>query len=55
MQPAHICGSLRSTGKVIGQIYLAQSEPTEHLTCELGCVLHPAYRAGATAPKPRPP
>jgi [ribosomal protein S5]-alanine N-acetyltransferase len=35
---------LRSAGKVIGQIYLKQIEPPEHLTCELGYVLSPAYQ-----------
>ena len=35
---------LRSTGKVIGQIYLRQIEPPEHLTCELGYILSPAYQ-----------
>ena len=35
---------LRSTGKVIGQIYLKQIEPPEHLTCELGYILSPAYQ-----------
>jgi RimJ/RimL family protein N-acetyltransferase len=36
--------ALHSTGKVIGQIYLKQIEPPEHLTCELGYVLNPAYQ-----------
>jgi RimJ/RimL family protein N-acetyltransferase len=35
---------LRSADKVIGQIYLKQIEPLEHLTCELGYILHPAYQ-----------
>ena len=35
---------LRSTGKVIGQIYLKQIEPPEHLTCKLGYILSPAYQ-----------
>ncbi len=35
---------LRSAGKVIGQLYLQQIEPLEHLTCELGYILSPAYR-----------
>ncbi len=36
--------ALRSTGKVIGQVYLEQIEPLEHLTCELGYILSPAYQ-----------
>ena len=36
--------ALRSTGQVIGQIYLEQIAPTEHLTCELGYILHPAHQ-----------
>jgi len=35
---------LNAAGKVIGQIYLKQIEPPEHLTCELGYILHPAYQ-----------
>ncbi len=35
---------LNATGKVIGQLYLKQIEPLEHLTCELGYILHPAYQ-----------
>ena len=35
---------LRSMGKVIGQLYLKLIEPTEHLTCELGYILSPAYQ-----------
>lgn len=35
---------LNVTGKVIGQLYLKQIEPLEHLTCELGYILHPAYQ-----------
>lgn len=35
---------LRSTGKMIGQLYLAQITPLEHLTCELGYILSPAYQ-----------
>lgn len=35
---------LRATGKVIGQIYLQQIAPPEHLTCELGYILSPAYQ-----------
>jgi len=35
---------LRSAGKVIGQLYLKQIEPAEHLTCELGYILSPAYQ-----------
>ena len=31
-------------GKVIGQLYLKLIEPTEHLTCELGYILSPAYQ-----------
>lgn len=42
--PHFWAAELRSTGKVIGQVYLAQSEPAEHLTCELGYILHPAYQ-----------
>jgi ribosomal-protein-alanine N-acetyltransferase len=42
--PHFWAGELRSTGKVIGQIYLKQVEPAEHLTCELGYVLNPAYQ-----------
>lgn len=34
----------RLTSKVIGQLYLKQVEPPEHLTCELGYILHPAYQ-----------
>ncbi len=36
--------ALRDTDKVIGQIYLKQIEPPEHLTCELGYILSPAYQ-----------
>lgn len=36
--------ALRATGKVIGQLYLKQIEPPEHLTCELGYILSPAYQ-----------
>jgi RimJ/RimL family protein N-acetyltransferase len=36
--------ALRNAGKVIGQIYLKQVEPLEHLTCELGYILSPAYQ-----------
>ncbi len=36
--------ALRSTGRVIGQVYLAQLDPAEHLTCELGYILSPAYQ-----------
>ena len=35
---------LRGAGKVIGQLYLKQIEPSEHLTCELGYILHPSYQ-----------
>ena len=35
---------LRGAGKVIGQLYLKQIEPAEHLTCELGYILHPSYQ-----------
>jgi [ribosomal protein S5]-alanine N-acetyltransferase len=35
---------LRSAGKAIGQIFLKQIEPLEHLTCELGYILNPAYQ-----------
>ncbi len=35
---------LPGTGKVIGQLYLKQIEPDEHLTCELGYILSPAYQ-----------
>ena len=35
---------LRSTGKLIGQLYLKQIEPAERLTCELGYILSPAYQ-----------
>ncbi len=35
---------LRSTGQVIGQVYLAQLDPAEHLTCELGYILSPAHQ-----------
>ncbi len=33
-----------ATGRQIGQIYLKQVEPLEHLTCELGYILNPAYQ-----------
>lgn len=36
--------ALKTTGKVIGQIYLAQIDPPEHLTCELGYIMSPAYQ-----------
>jgi [ribosomal protein S5]-alanine N-acetyltransferase len=48
--------ALRGTGKAIGQVYLRQIEPAEHLTCEPGYILHPAYQhqgygaAAAAAP-----
>jgi RimJ/RimL family protein N-acetyltransferase len=35
---------LREANKVIGQLYFKQIEPSEHLTCELGYILHPAYQ-----------
>lgn len=35
---------LAAAGKVIGQLYLQQTEPAEHLTCELGYILNPAYQ-----------
>ena len=35
---------LRGAGKVIGQLYLKQIEPAEHLTCELGYILSPSYQ-----------
>jgi RimJ/RimL family protein N-acetyltransferase len=35
---------LREANKVIGQLYFQQIEPTEHLTCELGFILNPAYQ-----------
>lgn len=35
---------LQAAGKVIGQVYLKQIEPAEHLTCELGYILNPAYQ-----------
>jgi ribosomal-protein-alanine N-acetyltransferase len=35
---------LRSAEKMIGQLYLKQIEPLEHLTCELGYILNPAYQ-----------
>jgi len=35
---------LHSVGKVIGQLYLKQIEPAEHLTCELGYILSPSYQ-----------
>lgn len=34
---------LAATGKVIGQLYFQQVDPAEHLTCELGYILNPAY------------
>jgi len=36
--------ALRSTDQVIGQIYLKQIEPPEHLTCELGYIMSPVYQ-----------
>ena len=36
---------LRGAGKVIGQLYLKQIEPAEHLTCELGYILQPVLPA----------
>ena len=52
---------LRGAGKVIGQLYLKQIEPAEHLTCELGYILNPTYQrqgcrtsfSGATPPASR--
>lgn len=35
---------LRAAGKAIGQLYLKQIEPLEHLTCELGYILNPAWQ-----------
>ena len=35
---------LRGAWKVIGQLYLKQSEAAELLTCELGYILHPSYQ-----------
>jgi RimJ/RimL family protein N-acetyltransferase len=35
---------LAAAGKIIGQLYLRQIEPAEHLTCELGYILSPAYQ-----------
>jgi [ribosomal protein S5]-alanine N-acetyltransferase len=35
---------LAAAGKVIGQLYFQQIEPAEHLTCELGFILNPAYQ-----------
>jgi [ribosomal protein S5]-alanine N-acetyltransferase len=35
---------LQTGGKVIGQLYFKQIEPAEHLTCDLGYILHPAYQ-----------
>ncbi len=35
---------LAAVGKVIGQLYFQQIEPAEHLTCELGYILNPAYQ-----------
>jgi aminoglycoside 6'-N-acetyltransferase I len=35
---------LRSASRVIGQVFLKQIEPLEHLTCELGYILNPAYQ-----------
>lgn len=35
---------LRTGGKIIGQLYLKQIESAEHLTCELGYILNPAYQ-----------
>lgn len=35
---------LKSSGKVIGQIYLKQVEPLEILTCELGYILSPTFQ-----------
>lgn len=35
---------LATVSKVIGQLYLNQIEPAEHLTCELGYILNPAYQ-----------
>ena len=46
---------LRSTGKLIGQLYLKQIEPAEHLTCELGYILNRPTSARAMDPRRRPP
>ena len=35
---------MASAGRVIGQLYLKQIEPLEHLTCELGYILSPAHQ-----------
>jgi RimJ/RimL family protein N-acetyltransferase len=35
---------LVAAGKVIGQLYFKHLEPAEHLTCELGYILSPAYQ-----------
>ncbi len=42
--PSFRAVELRSTGKMIGQIYLGQIEPAEHLTSELGYILSPPYQ-----------
>ena len=42
--PAFWAVELNAAGKVIGQLYLKQIEPLEHLTCELGYILSPAYQ-----------
>jgi RimJ/RimL family protein N-acetyltransferase len=42
--------ALKTSGQVIGQIYLKQIEPLELLTCELGYILNPAFqRQGYTS------
>jgi RimJ/RimL family protein N-acetyltransferase len=35
---------LQTASKVIGQLYFQQIGPPEHLTCELGFILNPAYQ-----------
>jgi len=35
---------LAAASKVIGQLYFKQVEPAEHLTCELGYILSPAWQ-----------
>ena len=42
--PAFWAIELNAAGKVIGQLYLKQIEPLEHLTCELGFILSWAYQ-----------
>ncbi len=42
--PAFWAVELRRASKVIGQIYIEQIKPPEHMTCELGYILHPAYQ-----------